>query len=98
MNLGLHPLADDELSDAVRYYATVSAKTANAFYEQYLQARSLILTAPQLYPIVRTPDIRKHVIQQFPYSVIYRTTSAGDTQILAFAHHKRRPFYWAQRL
>jgi plasmid stabilization system protein ParE len=97
MSLGLHPLAADELTDAVHYYATVSAKTANAFYEQYLQARRLILTAPQLYPVVRSPNIRKHVMQQFTYSVIYRTTEAGDTQILALAHHKRRPFYWAQR-
>jgi toxin ParE1/3/4 len=97
MSVSLHPLADDELLDAVRYYATVSANTANAFYEQYLQARRLILAAPQLYPVVRSPDIRKHVMQQFPYSVIYRTTTAGVMQVLALAHHKRRPFYWAQR-
>lgn len=98
MSLGLHPLADEELTEAVRYYATVSASTANAFYERYLQARRLILAAPQLYPVVRNPNIRKHVMPQFPYSVIYRTTAAGDTQILAMAHHKRRPFYWAQRV
>jgi toxin ParE1/3/4 len=98
MSVSLHPLADDELLDAVRYYATVSANTANAFYEQYLQARRLILAAPQLYPVVRSPDIRKHVMQQFPYSVIYRTTTAGVMQVLALAHHKRRPFYWAQRV
>jgi hypothetical protein len=33
MTFALHPFADDELTDAVRYYATVSANTANAFYE-----------------------------------------------------------------
>ncbi len=98
MSFMLHPLADEELWDAVQYYANASANTASAFYEQYLQARRLILTAPQLYPVVRSPDIRKHVMQQFPYSVIYRTTLVGDTQILALAHHKRRPFYWAQRI
>ena len=97
MSIALHPLAEEELWDAVQYYANVSAITANAFYEQYLHTRRLILTAPQLYPVVRSPDIRKHVMQQFPYSVVYRTT-ADDTQILALAHHKRRPFYWAQRL
>jgi hypothetical protein len=98
MTFIVHPEAALEVDEAFSFYATRSRIIAADFLNQFEHATIKLLQQPQLYPIVRTPDIRKHVIQQFPYSVIYRTTSAGDTQILALAHHKRRQFYWTQRL
>ena len=98
MNLIVHPEAEFEVDEAFSFYAFKSKLIASDFLNQLESATLKLLLKPQLYPVVRSTDIRKHVMQQFPYSVVYRTTAAGDTQILALAHHKRRPFYWAQRL
>ena len=98
MTLIIHPEAAIELDDAFSFYATRSRIIAADFLSQFEYATVKLLNQPQLYPVVRNPNIRKHVMPQFPYSVIYRTTAAGDAQILAMAHHKRRPFYWAQRV
>ena len=98
MTLIIHPEAAIEVDDAFSFYATRSRIIAADFLNQFEYATVKLLNQPQQYPVVRNPNIRKHVMTQFPYSVIYRTTAAGDTQILAMAHHKRRPFYWAQRV
>jgi toxin ParE1/3/4 len=97
MTFIVHPEAALEVDEAFSFYATRSQIIAADFLNQFEHATAKLLQQPQLYPVVRTPDIRKHVMQQFPYSVIYRNTVSGDTQILALAHHKRRPFYWASR-
>jgi toxin ParE1/3/4 len=98
MTFIVHPEAALELDEAFSFYAARSRIIAADFLSQFERSTDKLLQQPQLYPVVRAPDLRKHVMQQFPYSVIYRTTVAGDTQILALAHHKRRPFYWAQRV
>jgi toxin ParE1/3/4 len=98
MTLIIHPESAIEVDDAFSFYATRSRIIAADFLNQFEHATVKLLNNPQLYPVVRSPDIRKHVMQQFPYSLIYRITATGSTQILALAHHKRRPFYWAQRV
>ena len=40
---------------------------------------------------------RRYVLQRFPYSIIYREAEAG-IDVVAIAHHKRRPRYWYRRL
>jgi plasmid stabilization system protein ParE len=39
---------------------------------------------------------RKQRMRRFPYLVIYRVIDT-DLEIIAFAHDKRRPGYWAER-
>jgi toxin ParE1/3/4 len=100
MKLVLHPDADAEIAEAIEYYLLRDAKIASNFYRAYLQTRQLICENPHRYPVVRPPDIRKHSLPQFPYHLIYRVATTEGTQslqILAIAHHRRRPYYWQQR-
>ncbi len=42
-------------------------------------------------------EIRRRVLRRFPYSVVYAVDAEG-VLIVAVAHHRRRPGYWAARL
>jgi toxin ParE1/3/4 len=100
MRLVLHAGADAEITEALEYYKLRNVKIANDFYRAYLQTRQLVCDNPLRYPVVRMPGIRKHGMMQFPYNLIYRLTVVEDEtclQILAIAHHRRRPYYWEQR-
>jgi plasmid stabilization system protein ParE len=116
MKVIVHPEADLELENAIAYYRERGVPVAESFVAQFEVGVEKILRNPELYPVTRAPAIRKHVLRQFPYNLIYRavepiSTRAGDEtaaavtgqqilglQILAIAHHKRRPFYWAKRV
>jgi len=34
------------------------------------------------------------VLRRFPFGVVYRVL-AGEIQVVAVAHHRRKPGYWA---
>jgi hypothetical protein len=79
---------------------TAQRKIANDFYRAYLQTRQLVCDNPQRDAVIRIPSIRKHSMAQFPYNLIYRVVTINSEQylqILAIAHHSRRPYYWQQR-
>lgn len=85
-----------ELTEARDYYLKqASARIAAAFVEQFDSAASLILAHPELGKPVSS-RVRALPISRFPYSVIYRITPEAII-VLAVAHQRRRPAYWAQR-
>ena len=51
---------------------------------------------PDIYPTIAAPDIHRAGLKRFPFDVIYRVTPTQIT-VLAVAHHRRRPAYWAGR-
>jgi hypothetical protein len=42
-----HPQADDELAEAISYYATIAAALGERFYEEMVQLTAEIEAAPQ---------------------------------------------------
>jgi plasmid stabilization system protein ParE len=42
-------------------------------------------------------ETRRRLVNGFPFSVVYRV-SDGQLLIVAVAHHRRKPDYWAQRV
>lgn len=65
------------------------------------QARHDITDWPDAAPLLTTaPDgtmIRAKAIRGYPYRIVY-TINADVTVILAYAHERRRPGYWLDRL
>lgn len=49
------------------------------------------------FPLDSQPDIRRAGLRRFPFNVLYRVIGA-EVQILAVAHHRRRPAYWLGRV
>ena len=83
--------------EATREFYQEHASTAVAarFLDQVERASNRLVERPFLGAPV-TPLLRRLLLQQFPYSLIYQIDSEVVT-ILAVAAHRRRPGYWAKR-
>lgn len=97
MRHGFHPAAEAEHLEQVAYYEAQQPGLGQRYLEQIEASIAGICEHPKLYRIERTPDIRRASVPEFRFHVIYR--ERGSTiQILAVAHHRRRPRYWLSRL
>ena len=91
----LHPAADEELLEATEWYLARSAAAAAGFVREIEHALARIAEAPAQYPITRLGR-RRYVLLNYPYDVVYRVTGSV-VEIIAIAHHARRPAYWRGR-
>jgi plasmid stabilization system protein ParE len=90
------PEALREIDDAFEWYFERSLKAAETFIAEATRALSLIASSPAIWPDFES-GTRRYVLRKFPYSVIYRELNDG-IEVIAMAHHKRRPRYWRGRL
>lgn len=95
MNARFHPLADVELSDAAQFYEQSAHGLGTEFLLEIEHLIDLLTKHPQLgreaFPGLRTISARR-----FPYSLVYQVQSESLI-ILAVAHQRRAPQYWASR-
>ncbi len=92
-----HPEAEDELHDATSYYDTESPGLGHSLLEDLERAirhrsNHSISEASALV----SKRVRRRPLRRFPYNIMYLVLP-GAIRILAFAHQKRRPFYWRVR-
>jgi toxin ParE1/3/4 len=90
-----HPEADIEVQDIEDYYFLRSIDAYQMFLNEFLPAIEKIQLHPKRYPSY-LHHTQRFVLQQFPYSIIYRE-QLDAIQIIAVAHAKRRPGYWSKR-
>jgi plasmid stabilization system protein ParE len=90
------PEALREIDDAFEWYLERSAQAAGAFLRELERAFGLIASAPHIWAHFEV-GTRRYGLRKFPYDIIYREIPAG-VQVVAVAHHKRRPRYWRGRL
>ena len=90
--LRLHPRAEAEARAAYRWYAERNELVAEAFYLELDAAISRIAEAPHRWPRAIGP-FRRFVLGRFPFSVIY-LECPDCIDVVAVAHHRRRPAYW----
>jgi toxin ParE1/3/4 len=85
-----------ELHDAAAFYTLkANVELGLAFVAEFERTANLVLDNPLLGVVFRRTR-RRYNLRRFPYSIIYQIT-ADEIRILAVAHHRRRPGYWAQR-
>ena len=96
MRVRLHPEARAELRAARRWYYERSPLTATAFAHAVDNAVSRILEGPNQYPLAEHRT-RKLILKRFPFNIFY-LPGESELVIVAVAHQKRRPGYWASRL
>jgi plasmid stabilization system protein ParE len=87
--------AELELLDAAHFYELQAAGLGGQFLDKIDEALEGIRTSPQRYPVI-SADIRRCLVQQFPYALIYRI-DVDAIIILATMHLHRRPDYWVGR-
>lgn len=97
MNYSFHPAAEAEFLESVGYYESKVPGLGGAFITEFEALATLIGESPKAWRVELEPDIRRVPLQRFPLSIVYREKPDGF-QVLAVAHHRRRPQYWLGRL
>ena len=80
---------------AANFYEIRQSGLGNRFLDSLDAAFESIVAHPFSYRIV-IENYRRRLVNQFPYSVIYRT-EADRIFVLAIAHWSRKPYYWRGR-
>jgi plasmid stabilization system protein ParE len=92
----LHPDADAELTDAAQYYESRQPGLGVDLLGEVERAFDQILANPEACRKIGR-RVRRKSLWRFPYNLIY-AVYPERIRIVAFAHQKRRPFYWRKRL
>jgi len=94
--LEYHPVSKTESREAIDYYWSRSRVSALDFRDELRSALSRLRKTPNACsPYLH--GTRRILLDRFPYFVVFRERT-HDIQIVAIAHAKRRPGYWAKRL
>jgi plasmid stabilization system protein ParE len=90
------PPAQAELFDGISYYSAIRAELGLRFEQAVADAVRSAVAHPER-GAYRSKNTRRWLVKGFPFGVIYRATEA-EVLIIAVAHQRRRPEYWAQRV
>ena len=91
-----HEAAEEELLNEIGYLELQAKGLGRRFQEEVRRAERLLGQFPESAEQI-APGIRKHALRNFRYSLIY-AIEKDCLLILAVAHHRRRPEYWARRV
>lgn len=91
-----HPDASAEITEAAEYYERRSVGLGFGLLGEVERALKLIAENPEASPLIGRRARRKS-LWRFPYSLVY-AIYPDRIRVVAFAHQRRRPFYWRNRL
>ncbi len=95
MSVSFHDEARDELQTAFDFYDRVRPQLANDFLSEVKSRIRLIERDPESWPVTDV-NIRRARVPHFPYDLLFAVTG-NAIEIIAVAHHHRRPGYWRRR-
>ncbi len=96
MQIRFAELANDELVDACDWYEQQQTGLGLRFKDAVRDAAQRIARTPLLFP-VDLEDVRRYVMNRFPYTLRY-VLRVDEVWVVAVSHHHRRPDYWAERI
>ena len=91
-----HPLAQAELNDAAGFYEAAAVGLGGDFLNEMERLIALVCIFPDVgreHPAA----IRTLAARRFPYTLVYQVLGERIF-ILAIAHQRREPRYWAGRV
>ena len=88
--------AEVELWASVRYYEARSPGLGLDFETQVEASVGALRDFPERWPL-RPDGTRRCLTSRFPYVVVYHY-SRDHVWVIAIAHCRRRPSYWANRI
>jgi plasmid stabilization system protein ParE len=97
VNYYFHPAAEAEHLETVAYYELKTPGLGATYLANFEVVMKIICAAPHKYPIAQRPDVQRKRMDKFPFTILFRVVH-NSVQILAVAHHRRRPTYWLGRL
>ncbi|MEI6666650.1 MAG: type II toxin-antitoxin system RelE/ParE family toxin [Acidobacteriota bacterium] len=94
--IGFHPEADEEVTEAARYDEARQPGLGSSLLGEVAHALDQVQANPEASQRIGT-RVRHKTLWRFPYNLLY-AVYPDRIRVVAFAHHKRRPFYWRKRL
>ena len=94
--LQFHPAAREEALAAYDWYSERNVDAAASFQLELENAGRSIECHPDTW-VSYLHGTQKFLLKHFPFSIIYRQQT-DRIEIIAVAHQRRRPGYWADRL
>ena len=95
--LRIAPEAEEELAAAAEWYEARRPGLGLELVAVIDRAFDAILEAPLSYAVWRDDrPYRRKVVERFPY-VVFFTLERGAVTVVAVAHARRQPGYWAER-
>ncbi len=88
-------IAADELAEAYAWYEAEEPGLGEALLRAVADAAGRAVAEPARYPVVRG-DVRRVLVDRFPYGVFYRMVR-GRVVVVACYHHRRDPAGWHRR-
>ena len=97
MSLPIRLLAEarDEFDAASDWYEQQQAGLGAAFVARVREVLQRVSVHPQQHAVVYK-DVRKAVVRQFPYIVLYRE-EPGEIVVISILHTMRDPSIWQSR-
>lgn len=92
----VHPLAWEDIDVADQWYFERSPEASDALIAEISEAIESICKYPQRWPKYRHGTHRL-LLRRFPFSIVY-LEDADFVDVIAVAHHKRKPGYWKKRV
>jgi len=89
MKIKLHPKAEEDLYEALKYYSQIDVKIKEKFIYHLDSTFEKIIKFPNLYQH-ETKTIQKVLMDKFPYIVMYEQYQ-DIIMILAIFHTSRNP-------
>ena len=92
--------AQADMAEASRWYDARQSGLGVEFLRSVGRVIARIETTPHTgsrVPGVPDTDVRRVLVRRFPYHVVY-VELPDRAQIVAIAHHRRRPRYWIGRV
>jgi len=88
--------ARQEFARAIDFYKELSTDLARDLVDEFDGAIAQISDLPSS-GIPYQHETRRILLRRFPFGVVYRLKT-DVVEVVAFAHHSRRPGYWADRI
>lgn len=98
MSFAYHPRALAELEHETSWYEHRQSGLGRELAAVVDDAVRRIVLTPALFPIVPgRPRFHRVILHKFPFSLVYMLRD-GNVVIVALAHAKKQPGYWARRI
>jgi toxin ParE1/3/4 len=97
VSYGFLPEAEIEYLQAVKFYEDQRPGLGARLIKEFERTIQFAVERPLTWKMVQASGIRRIDLARFPYAIFFRVMPAGDLQVTAFAHHRRRPGYWLSR-
>ena len=92
----LLPPAEEEMTEAARFYEAAKTGLGDAFLDDIQRAIETVRERP-LLGVAVVYGFRRALLRRFPFSIVY-AIDESEIIVVAVAHQRRRPYYWKGRV